>query len=403
MDMIPITEALKLIDENTPTLPIELVSIDEALGRILAEEIFADMDLPPFDRSQMDGFAVRSVDVASAPVRLRVIGESIAGKGFDGEVKEGEAVKIMTGARVPIGADAVQKIELAKTEDEFVEILKSVEPQENIVLQGEEIKKGTSVFCIGEQVTERMIPTLASFGYKQIKVYQRPIVLILSTGSELVEIDKKPMRDEIRNSNSIMLYSFLKKIGIEAEILPNLPDDKDALADLIAEKILSDDKQKLLITTGGVSVGDYDFTKTIFKQMGARIFFERVFLKPGKPTVFAKLDQSLIFGLPGNPVSAAVTFYLFVRRALLRMQGAVNVELRKGFAVVKERLKAARDRDAVLPVFVSTDERGRLVVESLKFAGSSNFIAFARSNALVHIPVKRDLEREEIAQVWFLD
>ncbi|MCS6873344.1 MAG: molybdopterin molybdotransferase MoeA [Pyrinomonadaceae bacterium] len=400
--MIPIHEAFKIIDDKVYGLSTEQIRLEDSVGRVLAEDIFADMDLPPFCRSQMDGFAVRSEDTRNAPVRLRVIGESIAGKGFDGEVRSKEAVRIMTGARVPLGADSVQKQELTRLHDGFVEVLQSTEPNQNIVQKGEEIKKGTKVFSSGQQITERMIPTLASFGYAQLKVYRQPEVLIMSTGTELVEISQKPGKDEIRNSNSVMLAVFLQKYGVKARVLPNISDDEETLIEVIREKILNS-QGRVLVTTGGVSVGDYDFTKSAFCKLGAEIFFDKVSLKPGKPTVFAKLGESFIFGLPGNPVSSAVTFYLFVRRAILRMQRALEVDLKSGYAIVAKKIKSTKERDSVLPVVADTDERGRLIVKLLKFAGSSNFIEFAGANALVYVPRGKDLEEGEIARVWFFD
>ncbi len=159
----------------------------------------------------------------------------------------------------------------------------------------------------------------------------------------------------------------------------------------------------ILITTGGVSVGDYDFTKPVLRELGAEIFFEKISLKPGKPTVFAKKNNCLIFGLPGNPVSAAVTFFLFVRTAILKMQNAENCELKNGFAVVSKKIKSAAGRDSFLPVFVETDKTGSLKIESLRFSGSSNFIAFSRANALVFIPQDSVIQTGEIARIVFLD
>ncbi|HVE55185.1 MAG TPA: molybdopterin-binding protein [Pyrinomonadaceae bacterium] len=161
-------------------------------------------------------------------------------------------------------------------------------------------------------------------------------------------------------------------------------------------------KSKILIITGGVSVGDYDFTKPVLRALGAEIFFEKVSLKPGKPTVFAKLNNTLIFGLPGNPVSVAVTFYLFVRRAILQMQSAKHCGLKRGFAVVSDKIKGAKERDSYLPVSLSTSENGNLTIESLRFSGSSNFIAFARADALAHIPQGKNLEKDAIAEILFL-
>jgi len=402
-NMIPIHEAFRIIDEKVPKLSAETVRLEDSVRRVLAEDIEADLDLPPFDRSQMDGFAVRSEDTKKAPVRLRLVGESIAGRGFDGEVKFGEAVKIMTGARVPKGADSVQKLELARETDGFVEILEPTSHKQNIVAMGEEIRKGKKVFSVGERITEQMVPTLAAFGYAEVKVIRQPKIWILSTGTELVEIHEKPGKDQIRNSNSVMLKIFLKNLGLDATILKNIADDEEMLARIIKQEVISKDSEgKLLITTGGVSVGEYDFTKSALRNLGAEILFEKVSIKPGKPTVFAKLSDCFVFGLPGNPVSAAVTFYLFVRRAILRMQGASVCGFKDEYAVVLKRIKSAKERECVLPAFVSTNEKGQMVIESLKFAGSSNFIELARANSLVYVPKGKDLNEGEVAKVWFL-
>jgi len=419
--MIPISEAIKIIERETFSLLPETISLEKSVGRVLAEKIAADMDLPPFDRSQMDGFAVRSNDTQTTPANLKIIGESVAGKGFDQTMKSGEAVRIMTGARVPEGADAVQKVEETKETDGFVEILETAKPSQNINKFASEIKKGAKVFSEGEIISEQMIAAIASFGYAKLKVFQKPQVSILSTGSEIVEIGETPQKDQIRNSNSIMLKVLAEKAGAQADILPQVHDDFETLKNCIAEAVglqsqvsssksqvskeqseIQNPKSKILIITGGVSVGDYDFTKPVLRSLGAEIFFEKVSLKPGKPTVFARIGDVLIFGLPGNPVSVAVTFYLFVSRAILRMQSAKNCGLKRGFAVVSDKIKGAKERDSYLPVSVSPNENGNLTIESLRFSGSSNFIAFARADALVFVPQGKNLEKNETAEILFL-
>ena len=417
--MIPVPEAIKIIKRETFSLKSETIELENSIGRVLAENIKADMDLPPFDRSQMDGFAVKTDNTKNVPAHLRIIGESVAGSGFDKKLNSGEAVRIMTGARVPVGADSVQKVELTKENYGFVEILETTKLGQNINKCASEIKNGTKIFSKGEIITEQMIAAIASFGYAKLKVFQMPKVSIISTGSEIVEIGETPKKDQIRNSNSMMLKVLSEKTGADAEILPMVQDDFETLKNQIAEavgilvevpitkfrlknsKVLSP-KSKILIITGGVSVGDYDFTKPALKELGAEIFFEKVSLKPGKPTVFARLNDVLIFGLPGNPVSVAVTYYLFVRTAILQMQAATNCELKRGFAVCSDKIKSANERDCYLPVSLVTNKNGQLLIESLRFSGSSNFIAFSRADALVFVPQGKDLEKDETAEVLFL-
>lgn len=397
--MISISEALEIIKRETFSLSAETIKLENSVGRILAEEICADMDLPPFDRSQMDGFAVRTEDVKDTPFKLKIIGESVAGFGFDGEIKSGEAVRIMTGARVPNGANSVQKVELTEESGDFIKILEPTKLNQNTVLKGAEILKGENIFETGEIVSENMIAAIASFGYEKVKVFRRPKVAILSTGSEIVDISEKPEKDQIRNSNSIMLKVFADKFA-KVEILKSVRDDIQSLRKTIEKAVENYD---ILIITGGVSVGDYDFTKPVLRELEAEIFFERISLKPGKPTVFAKKNNCLIFGLPGNPVSAAVTFFLFVRTAILKMQNAEKFELKKGFAVASEKIKAAKERDSVLPVSLSTDKKGKLLIESLRFSGSSNFIAFSRADALAFVPQNKSLEKGDAAEIFFLE
>ncbi len=406
--MISIPEALNIIKRETFALSSETISLENSVGRVLAQEIRADMDLPPFDRSQMDGYAVRTKDVGDASedglVKLKIIGESVAGKGFDEKVKRGEAVRIMTGARVPDGADSVQKKELAReTENDegesFVKILEPTKPRQNIVLKGAEIETGAKVFDDGELINVQMIASLASFGYAKVKVFKKPRVTILATGSEIVNVNQKPRRDQIRNSNSIMLKVFAENCAAETRVLPIVKDEIQNLKSKIKNCLSACD---VLIISGGVSVGDYDFTKPALREIGAEIFFERVSLRPGKPTVFAKLDDTLIFGLPGNPVSVAVTFFLFVRTALLKMQGAKDCELKKGCAVAAKEIKGAKERDSFLPVFVETNKKGELVIESLHFGGSSNFIAFSRANALAFVPKGKAYKPSDVIEIAYL-
>jgi molybdopterin molybdotransferase len=396
--MIPISEALHIVKKNSKILEQYSVDLGSSAGRVLAEEIVADMDLPPFDRSQMDGFAVRVEDVKTLPANLKIVGESVAGKGWHEELKSGEAVRIMTGAPVPVGADSVQKVELTMESDGIVKILETTKIGQNIVIKASEMSAGEVVFEKGEIITQNMIATLASFGYEQVKVSNRPRVSILATGSEIVDISEKPGQDQIRNSNSWMLAEFAGNYA-EVTVLPIAKDDLESLKETINNAVKWCD---CLIISGGVSVGDYDFTKPALRDLGAEIFFEKVSLKPGKPTVFAKINNTLIFGLPGNPVSVAVTFFVFVRTALLLMQRAKTPELKKGFAKLTHPIKATKERDAMLPVSLETNENGELTVETLRFSGSSNFIAFSRANGLVFVPQERSLAAGDVAQVYFL-
>ena len=383
--MIPISDAIRIVLEQTPKLVIESVPLSDSLGRILAEDIIADTDLPPFDRAQMDGYAVRAADVSHPPARLRIVGESAAGSGWHHEMKAGEAVRIMTGAPVPAGADAVQQVELTREADggNEVEILERVDVGRSIVRRGSEIKAGATVLRAGEDINAAMIATLASFGYSQVKVGRRPRVAVMATGSELVDIDQKPGRDQIRESNNSAIAAYAALAGATVAPLPLAVDDTEQLKRQIAQAA---EQSEVLITSGGVSMGVYDFTKAALRELGAEIYFERVALRPGKPTVFARLGNTLVFGLPGNPVSVAVTFNLFARTALRAMQGAKQPELIEETAVLAHDLKGSIERESYLPAVLRTDEKGTLLAEPLKWGGSSDFVAFARATALINVP-----------------
>ena len=383
--MIPVAEAIRVVLEQTSALSTESVAVSESTGRILAEDIVADTDLPPFDRAQMDGYAVRAADVANTPAQLKVVGESAAGAGWHQEMNAGEAVRIMTGAPVPVGADAVQQVELTREPNGTgtVEILETVEAGRSIVKQAAEIKSGETVLRAGDDINAQTIATLASFGYAQVIVGRRPRVAVMATGSELVDVNEKPGSDQIRDSNNYTIEAYARLAGATVQRLPLAGDDREELREQMSAAVEHCD---VLITSGGVSMGVYDFTKTAFRDLGAEIFFERVALRPGKPTVFGRIGKTLIFGLPGNPVSVAVTFNLFVRAALRAMQGATETSLPRLTAVLARDVKGSQGRESYLPAILHTDEKGSLLAEPLKWGGSSDFVSFACATALINIP-----------------
>jgi molybdenum cofactor synthesis domain-containing protein len=365
------------------------------LGHVLCEDVFADSDLPPFDRAQMDGYAVRAQDTRGVPARLRVVGEAAAGRGWHSRTMQaGEAVRIMTGAPVPDGADSVQKVEVTREfkDDEvtIVEIAEATVPGQFIVNQGTEIRSGERVLRAGEFINAARMAALASFGYREVKVGARPSVAVLATGTELVAVEARPGRDQIRDSNSYSLGAYAEVAGARVERLPLAGDDPELLKREIADAAARAD---VLILSGGVSMGVYDYTKAALLALNAEIFFERVALRPGKPTVFARLGQTLVFGLPGNPVSVSVTFNLFARTALLLMQGAREPALIEEWAVLVRPVKGAPARASYLPAILRTDEEGRLLAEPLKWGGSSDFVAFAQATALIIVqPDVRSLD-----------
>jgi molybdenum cofactor synthesis domain-containing protein len=384
--MISVAEAVQIVRQQTPVLASETVQIEAAMGRVLAQDIVADSDLPPFDRSQMDGYAVRAEDVKSAPVRLRIVGESAAGRGWHHKLEEGQAVRIMTGAPVPAGADSVQQVELAHElkDKTVVELLESVEVGRSIVKQGAEIRAGETILNAGTTINAAMMAVLAAFGYAKVEVFRRPRVGVLATGTELVPIDQKPGQDQIRDSNNYSIGAYAELAGAVVERLPLSGDETSLLKKQIMDAA---ERCDMIVTSGGVSMGVYDVTKSALKELDAEIFFERVALRPGKPTVFARLPNgTLVFGLPGNPVSVSVTFNLFARAALRAMQGAAEPALKQETAALARSAKGTKERESYLPAQLTTNDDGELIAFPLKWGGSSDFVAFAVATALVIVP-----------------
>lgn len=383
--MLSVSEAISIVKEQTPALPPEEIEMVSALGRVLAEDVIADTDLPPFDRAQMDGYALRAADCEKVPARLRVVGEAAAGRGWHETLQPGEAVRIMTGAPVPAGADSVQQVEVTTELDEgrAVEISKATAPGQFIIKRASEIRRGETVLLSGEVINAARMAVLASFGYATVRVGARPRVAVLATGTELVPVTETPGRDEIRDSNTFSLGAYAAIAGATVERLALASDDLELLKREISGAA---ERADALILSGGVSMGVYDFTKAALRSLGAQIFFERVSLRPGKPTVFARLGRALVFGLPGNPVSVSVTFNLFARTALRAMQGALQTEMREERALLSGSVRGVAGRESFLPAELHTDERGRLVAEPLKWGGSSDLVAFARATALINVP-----------------
>ena len=383
-DLLPVDDAIAIVIANCSALAHEKVPLTRSVGRVLAEDIIADSDLPPFDRSQMDGYALRAGDTQISPAKLQIVGESVAGRGWHHEMQPGQAVRIMTGAPVPAGANSVQQVEKTREAGGMVEILEPVAEGRSIVRRGSEITKGETVLRHGERIKVGAVAVLASFGYAEVLSCRQPRVAVLATGTELVGVHQQPAQDQIRDSNNHSIAAFAELAGANVERLPLANDDLRSLAEAVAGAA---ERADVVITSGGVSMGAYDFTKTALRELGAEIFFERVALRPGKPTVFARLpDGMLVFALPGNPVSVAVSFNLFARPALLAMQGATERELIRDWAVLSRPVKGSIDRESYLPTRLGTDEVGHLLAEPLKWGGSSDFVGFARAEALIRIP-----------------
>jgi molybdopterin molybdotransferase len=383
--MIPVEEALEIVLREAPALPFEEVALDDALSRVLAEDVVSDRDLPPFDRSAMDGYALRAEDVAAAPAALDVVGEVRAGQWPDLTVGPGQAARIMTGAPVPPGATAVQPVEKTQPLDEFrVTILSAVAEGANVAPRGSEVRAGDLVLAQGRVIDPAAIAVLASAGRARVRVARRPVVALLVTGDEIVAVSDTPARGQIRNSNGPAVAAQARLAGAEVLLLGIAPDRQDAIAEALRAGLAAD----VLVVSGGVSAGDYDLVEPALLELGATFLFTKVAIKPGAPLVFGRCSGTLVFGLPGNPVSAQVTFDLFVRPALLKMQGARIVSRPRVTVELLAGVKNRSGRKSHLPARVRF-EGGRLVARPLRSMGSGDLAAHARANALVVIEADR--------------
>lgn len=344
--LTPYEEAFELLIQRVERLSTEKVLLWNALGRVLAEDVYADRDNPAFDSSAMDGYAIRSEDLENLPARLKVVGEVPAGGEWKGVVERGCAIKIFTGAPIPNGADAVVPVEFVREEGEYIIVEKPFKKGANVRYKGEEIKAGDILLKAGTRIRGYEIGLLAFANKVFVEVYQRPRVAILSTGDEIKEPGEtieKP--SQIRSTNNHLLYAKALELGCEVHQLGIVPDNPE----LIAKALERVEDYHVFITTGGVSAGDKDFVHKLVKEMGFEVVFHKLRIKPAKPVLFAKKDKTLFFGLPGNPVSCAMAFDLLVKPALLKMQGVENF---KPQAYKAELLRDFSRRDAERREFV---------------------------------------------------
>lgn len=383
--------------ENLRPRGRELLSLLDAAGRVLAEEIHADRNIPPFPRATRDGYAVRAADVQSVPARLEIVGEIRAGASLDASPnpKSGQTVSIMTGAPVPDGADSVVMVEYSRADGSHVEITKSVSSGENIVPCGAEAQRGQLLLSPGTRLDYSAIALAASVGRSRVVVHAQPRVAVLSTGDEVVDVDVPPGPHQIRNSNSYSLAAQVKAAGGEAVILPIAPDEPVRLRELLTEAFECD----LVLIAGGVSMGKYDLVEQELAALKAEFFFTGAKIQPGKPVVFGRVESSgdgesaerkpeYFFGLPGNPLSTMVTFELFVRPVLDALCGAAANPLVFTQAKLKSPIRTKTGLKRFLPAILS-GEFDHAEVELTPWQGSGDIAAIARSNCFLVIPPDR--------------
>ena len=322
--MLSFQEAKDAILQGLPRMPTETLALRDVIRRILAEDLTAETDLPPFDNSSMDGYAIRVADTIHARhdrrVMLQIAGDIQAGEMFDGRLMPGTTVRIMTGAPIPEGADAVAEQELVEARNGAIVISERLTEGRNIRRKGEEVRRGSVVLRQGTYLSPAVIGVLASHGISQVKVFREPQVALLATGSEVVEVDEPLLPGKIRNSNAYTLWGLIDESACKPIDLGKSEDNEGELRSKISEGLRYD----VLVTSGGISVGKYDLVLQILKDLGVEIRFWRVNIKPGMPMAFGIHDPSgsrpvPVFALPGNPVSTFVTFLQLVRPALKRL------------------------------------------------------------------------------------
>ena len=376
--LLTLEEAQERVLGHARPLPSEPVPIAEAGGRVVAEDVRARVDLPPFPSSAMDGFAVRAADL---PGTLRIVGESAAGRPYEARLEPGCAAAISTGAVVPEGADAVVPIEIVVQQDNEVKILHATDPGAHVRPRGGDVAAGDVVVPAGARLTPARIAAAAASGLAALPCTRRPRVTVLASGSELVAPGEPLGPGQIYETNSLMLASALGAVGVEVGSGPPAADDEAALREALERGLAAD----VLVTSGGVSVGEHDLVRAVERELGVAEVFWRVAIKPGKPVSFGVREDTLVFGLPGNPVSALVGCELFVKPALRALQGLADPLPRFEPGRLSVGLRRNADRDEFVRAR-SRAEGDALVLEPVDGQESHMIVRSGAADALVHVP-----------------
>lgn len=382
--MISVSEAIKIVHSNSVTLDVEIVAVRSSFGQVLSADVISPLDLPPFHQSAMDGYALHLSDVQSKN-QLRIIGESAAGSVFHGTINAGECVRIFTGARLPEGADCIVVKENSTEEGELLCINEnSTEHWQNIRSCGSQVKKGEVAIHSGTLINAATAGYLSALGIVNAQVYRKPRVTIIVTGSELVAPGETLGEGQIYESNSAMLEAALRSVHIPSCNVLYLKDDKTIIAETVRQSIKDND---LILLTGGISVGKYDFVGEILREEGVDEHFYKIAQKPGKPLFFGSIGNTVIFGLPGNPAAALCCFYEYVYPGILKMIGHTS---RIGLSRQKMILGEAWKKKAGLANFL----KGKISngkVFPLDAQESFMLSSFATADCLIFIPAEIDV------------
>ncbi|MDG2012511.1 MAG: molybdopterin molybdotransferase MoeA [Pirellulaceae bacterium] len=377
--MIEIQQALDLIESQCVTMQADCLGLTQLPGHVLADSIESDVDSPPFDKSMMDGFALQAADVLAGNPRLQVLAQVQAGAQFSGQVNSGQAVQIMTGAPVPQGADTVVMVEQTSHTEDQVEIQATVKAGQNILCRGTAMRAGQTIMSAGDYVRAEDVGLLAEAGAASAKIIPRPGLAVIATGDELVPVESSPTGSQIRNSNGPMIACLAKPYCKSVRDLGVGPDRAETLAEVVTAGLESD----ILVLSGGVSAGVADLVPAVLQQVGVKQIFHKVKIKPGKPVWFGVYEsgekkRTLVFGLPGNPVSSMVCFRVFVLPALLRMAGRDGNSAYASGKLSTE-FKQRPGRTTYWPSRVTQSETGCLL-EPLDWKGSADLRTLAQAN-----------------------
>ncbi|MBU7217025.1 molybdopterin molybdotransferase MoeA [Staphylococcus gallinarum] len=383
---IPVSEAIKRIVNENIIMDITNVKLSESLNYILAEDIVATYDIPRFDKSPYDGFALRSIDTTNASgdnrIFFKVIDHIGAGAVSNESVGEYEAVRIMTGAAIPKGADAVVMLEQTTEYESGFTIRKQFDALENIAIKGEETKTGDIVLQKGQRINAGAIAVLATYGYTEVPVYNKPSVAIIATGSELLDVGDELEPGKIRNSNGPMISALAQNLGLTIETYKIQQDDLDTSIETVTNALQQHD---IIITTGGVSVGDFDYLPQIYQHLEAKVLFNKVAMRPGSVTTVAVAQGKYLFGLSGNPSACYTGFELFVRTAVLKMTGAQAVYPQVVRATLMEDFTKPNPFTRFIRATTTFDGHQMTVTPS-GFNKSGAVVAIAHSNAMIMLP-----------------
>lgn len=394
---MPVEQARQLIKQFlAPVTEIEKIKVQNAFHRTLALDVLSPMNVPPHNYSSMDGYAVRQADLTSASNKLKKIGSSFAGHGYAGAVVAGECVRIMTGATIPEGCDSVVMQEQVKVDGDMIEIGSGHKHGQNIRLIGEDIEQGAVVLARGQRINPAEMGLLASLGFNEVSVFRKLKIAIFSTGDELVQPGNALTSGQIYDSNRFTLIGLLTELGAEILDMGNIRDDKNAVRTALQN---ASSQADVIITSGGVSVGDADYIKELLDELGEVVFW-KLAMKPGRPLAYGKVGNCHFFGLPGNPVAVMVTFLQFVRNALWELMGQHPKPAFSFQAICTSPIKKAAGRTEFQRGILTQGEDGIWSVQTTGEQGSGILSSMSRANCFIVLPMEQgNVEKGSVVQI----